>query len=67
MHRWVSGSSCMMLAYCAPLTPELVAFFGPPSHFFIVVCQLPLVSLFDLLRVTSPKFSYYSSPSIHRT
>lgn len=40
-----------------PLTPELVAVFGPPSRFFIVVCQLPLVSVFDLCRVTFPNFS----------
>lgn len=63
MHRWVGGSSCVMLAYCAPLTPELVAVFGPPSHFFIVVFQLPLVSLFDLRRVTS-KFSTILHPFI---
>ena len=46
-----------LLRVAHPLTPELVAVFGPPSSFFIVVCQLPLVSVFDLCRVTFPNFS----------
>lgn len=56
-----------LLRAARPLTLELVSFFGPPSCFLSVMCQLPLVSVFDLRRATFLPFSTHSSKrtSIH--
>lgn len=68
LHTWVSRSSQGMVALEG--TAHLLTLVLAPSvaspRLCIVVCQLPLVSVFNLCKVTLPNFfNYYSSLSTH--